>query len=69
MLNSVKALEVQPHWVRGIGQTPLSESIAGQQVAEFVVNGRLGNSQDWNQSRPENQHEQSHNRDREYFFS
>jgi len=44
-LQNVEALEVLPHWMRGICDAAGSEGIRRQQIGELVVHARLGNRQ------------------------
>ena len=46
LLQDVKALEVYPHWVCGIGEPAHGEGLARQEMTEFVMNERMGDGQE-----------------------
>ena len=37
---------MDPHRMRGIGEPPVGKRVGGEQVAEFIVNERLGDRHD-----------------------
>ena len=37
----VERLEVDPHWMRGVGEASVSKGLCGKEIAEFVLNRRL----------------------------
>jgi hypothetical protein len=39
----MEALEMNPKWVRRIGQPSMGECVGGEQVTEFIVDARFRN--------------------------
>ena len=59
LLDNAKALEMNPHWVSRIRQTPVRVDVCRQKVREFIVNDRFRNRQDGEQCGPERQSKQA----------
>jgi hypothetical protein len=53
VLVHVKCVEVDPHRVRRIGEPPVSERVARQQITEFVANLRKGHRVEPQQIHPD----------------
>ena len=49
LLNDVEAFEMYPHGMGRIGQASVSKGIGREQIAEFIIPSRRGNSEDGNQ--------------------
>src|SRR6202043_1027245 len=47
LLNDVETFEMDPHGMSWVGNFAVRESVGRQQVTEFVVILRLGNTQNW----------------------
>src|SRR6266853_4956855 len=58
-LNDAEGFKVNPHWVGWVSEPSMGEGICCQQVAEFVVDDRLRNWQNRQQSRPQSKGKQS----------
>ena len=46
LLDDVEALKMHPHWVGGIRDSSMRESVCREQVAELIVPSRLRDSED-----------------------
>jgi hypothetical protein len=69
MLDDVETFEVNPHGVRGIGQTSVGEGIGSEQVAEFVMGRWLRDAEYGNQGGPNKKGQKPDRKDRECFSS
>src|SRR5271166_3403052 len=56
MLNDVEALEKYPHRMRGIREAAVSERIGSEEIAEFIVPARGGDTKYWDQCSAQSQH-------------
>lgn len=69
MFDDEKALEVDPHRVWGVGESPVRKGIASQQIAEFIVYSGHGEAKNWEQSQPQEKRKQADKRYRQPFFA
>src|SRR4029077_610225 len=60
MLDDVEALEVNPHRVSGVCDSPVSIRVRGKQVAVLVVPVRVHNSEYWDEHDTDDHYPGSH---------
>ncbi len=58
LLNDVETLEVHPHGMGRIGHASVSEGVGREQITEFIIPARRGNSKDGDQGNANGNHQQ-----------
>ena len=58
LLNDMEALEVLPHGMRRVGHASVREGVGREQIAEFIIPARHGNSKDRDQGKAKGDHQQ-----------